>query len=317
MPRVEGEGKGAGKSAGKASKPAAKSGGMVNRTAVGTYKGKLHQRQAGAYGSGGNEAGTRRGPPGREKTQAGPESAGGAEAGAVSGEVPAVGANGEPTGQLDRIECDGQVVDIATLVPDPNNARVHNDRNLDAIKHSLAKYGQRKPIVVRQQDLMVAAGNGTLEAAKALGWTKLAASVRPMTDEEFTGYGLADNRTAELAKWNFEVVARLDKLMSEQGESTMIGWSPDELEVLRAADWTPPPVDEGAQFSGNGDGSASEPLMVSFTPDQYEIVGAAIAAVREGRASPNGEPVEADQAEALVAICRDWFGEDEEVTEDA
>jgi ParB-like chromosome segregation protein Spo0J len=39
-------------------------------------------------------------------------------------------------------------IQISTLIPDPNNARKHNEKNLSAIKGSLAKFGQQKPIVV-------------------------------------------------------------------------------------------------------------------------------------------------------------------------
>ena len=135
------------------------------------------------------------------------------------------------------------IVDIETLVPDPVNARLHPERNLEAIMDSLCAYGQMKPLVVREETNIVVAGNGTLEAAKKLGWTKIAAAVNPMTDVDAAGYGLADNRSAELAKWDFEVVARLDKLMQEQGHDN-IGWSVDELTVLRTTDWKDVPIED-------------------------------------------------------------------------
>ncbi len=138
------------------------------------------------------------------------------------------------------------VVDIDTLIPDPNNARLHPDRNLESIMDSLALYGQLHPLVVRKTSRVVIAGNGRLEAAKKLGWTKIAANFTDLSEADAVGYGLADNRTAELAKWDFEIIARLDKLVEEQtGFSHMIGWSTDEIEVLRQADWTPPEATGG------------------------------------------------------------------------
>lgn len=155
-------------------------------------------------------------------------------------------------GKVNHIECDGQVVAIESLVPDPMNARLHPERNLEAIRESLRLYGQRKPLVVRSENRMVAAGNGTLEAAKQLGWTQIAVSMRPMTDAVFMGFALADNRTAELAKWDFEVVAKLDALKRELGDATMPGWTTDELEVLRAADWTPPQAGDDSEHGDEG-----------------------------------------------------------------
>jgi DNA modification methylase len=98
---------------------------------------------------------------------------------------------------------------IEELHPDPANARKHNQKNLDAIKASLHAYGQRKPIVVQMQGMIVRAGNGTLEAAKALGWTHLAAVVIDEDNATASQFAIADNRTGELAEWDTETLATL------------------------------------------------------------------------------------------------------------
>ena len=133
-----------------------------------------------------------------------------------------------------NIQCDGEVILLSELKLDPMNARLHPETNLKAIKESLAIYGQRSPLVVRQQDLVIAAGNGRWRAMKELGWTHCAATIRPMTDVEFIGFGLADNRSAELAKWDIEVVARLDRLLEEKNHQARPGWSLADLKILRA-----------------------------------------------------------------------------------
>ena len=97
---------------------------------------------------------------------------------------------------------------IADLTLDPNNARAHDDKNLKAIEGSLTEFGQRKPIVIDQNNVIVA-GNGTVTAAKALGWTDIEV-VRVPADwdaDRIKAFALADNRTAELATWNQEVMA--------------------------------------------------------------------------------------------------------------
>ena len=58
---------------------------------------------------------------------------------------------------------------------DPANLRLHDDENIAAIKGSLARFGQRKPIVVNREGNVIEAGNGTWAAAKSLGWPKIAA----------------------------------------------------------------------------------------------------------------------------------------------
>jgi DNA modification methylase len=103
-------------------------------------------------------------------------------------------------------------VPCADLDLDPSNARRHPEPNLEAIKGSLRVYGQRKPVVVNRRTGIIEAGNGTLQAALALGWSHLAAVY--VDDDPMTaaGFSIADNRTAELAEWDREA---LDKLLGE------------------------------------------------------------------------------------------------------
>lgn len=95
-----------------------------------------------------------------------------------------------------------ETVSVDSLTPDPDNARAHSEKNLNAIKASLEKFGQRRPLVVTA-DSIVLAGNGTLDAAKQLGWKEIAITRTPIdwTYEQARAYSLADNRTAELASW--------------------------------------------------------------------------------------------------------------------
>ena len=100
-----------------------------------------------------------------------------------------------------------QTIRIDDLKPDPQNARTHDEQNLSAIAGSLREFGQRKPIVITSQNI-IAAGNGTVEAAKSLGWTEIEA-VRVPADwdaDRIKAFALADNRTAELAQWNKQIL---------------------------------------------------------------------------------------------------------------
>jgi ParB-like chromosome segregation protein Spo0J len=101
-----------------------------------------------------------------------------------------------------------ETLQIKDLTPDLNNARQHDDKNLKAIQGSLKEFGQRKPIVITEEGVIVA-GNGTVEAAKRLGWLEIQAVRVPgdWTAEQTKAFALADNRTAELASWNSIVLA--------------------------------------------------------------------------------------------------------------
>lgn len=94
---------------------------------------------------------------------------------------------------------------ISRLHLDPSNARKHSEKNLSAIKGSLVKFGQQKPIVV-DENYVVVAGNGTLEAAKALGWDKIDVVQTDLTGIDKTAFALADNKTTDLSEWDDDVL---------------------------------------------------------------------------------------------------------------
>lgn len=95
------------------------------------------------------------------------------------------------------------------LTLDPTNARKHSEANIAAIQASLSMFGQRRAAVIRDSGLVLA-GNGMVEAAIRLGWDKIAVTVVPddWTETEARAFALADNRTAELAEWDQDVLAQ-------------------------------------------------------------------------------------------------------------
>jgi len=120
-----------------------------------------------------------------------------------------------------------ETIPIDAISPDPANARKHGRRNIDAIKSSLRRFGQQKPIVVDTAGT-VRAGNGTLEAARALGWTHIQIVRSDLPAMELTAYAITDNRTAELAQWDTEILAKL----AGDGELGDVGFEQDELKLL-------------------------------------------------------------------------------------
>lgn len=129
-------------------------------------------------------------------------------------------------------------VSVDSLAPDPKNARKHNARNLKAIEYSLATYGQRKPVVVNRRTGQLEAGHGTLEAARALGWDQIAAVMVDDDAKTAVGYGIADNRSAELGQWDFEVLG--DLMRGEVADIIPdLGWLDYEASPILAAEWRP------------------------------------------------------------------------------
>ena len=124
-------------------------------------------------------------------------------------------------------------INIAELDLDPANVRRHDAANLDAIRGSLKRFGQQKPIVVNEKGVVIA-GNGTLTAARALGWDRIKIVRTELMGSEATAFAIADNRTAELATWDDgALVEQLSALELEDGALLeAAGFSSKELEGM-------------------------------------------------------------------------------------
>ena len=166
----------------------------------------------------------------------------------------------------------------AELTADPRNARKHGERNLAAVRASLERFGQRKPIVVRAG--VVVAGNATLHETVALGRSHVAvANADDLTADEARAYGVSDNRTAELAEWD---AAELALARDELGEDALIGFTAAEIDEM-----LPPPEEplrEGWGDPGADAGTTPRDVVVYVgllvrDVDAYEaLLGAAMRA---------------------------------------
>lgn len=130
---------------------------------------------------------------------------------------------------------DTKLVPIGMLESDPDNVRTHGKRNREAISRSLARFGQRKPLVVRttgDDTYTVVAGNGTLEALRSLDVTEVDVAIVPGDWDGATAraYAIADNRTAELAGWDEDALRlQLDSLQGTWGDVEDLGFSVSDL----------------------------------------------------------------------------------------
>jgi len=95
-------------------------------------------------------------------------------------------------------------VPISELSEDPENANAHSERGREALVAAFTEFGQRKPIVVRREGMIVEAGNGTLAALRSAGWTHLACVVCDDDEQKARAFAIADNQTARLSAWDFD-----------------------------------------------------------------------------------------------------------------
>jgi DNA modification methylase len=142
---------------------------------------------------------------------------------------------------------------LTDLISDPQNARTHGERNLALIESSLREVGAGRSIVV-DEDGTILAGNATVAAAARAGLSRvrivdtdgtelIAVRRSGLTDNQKRRLTLFDNRAAELADWDTEVLASLadDLDLSDL-------WDSDELTELLGSldDATSPLTDPDA-----------------------------------------------------------------------
>jgi DNA modification methylase len=125
-----------------------------------------------------------------------------------------------------------KLVPLDDLHQDPGNVRTHGERNMEAIRESLAQFGQVEPLVVQEKTGRVIGGNGRLEAMTQLGWDECEVVRLDLDDQRATALGIALNRTADLAGWDESGLATLLEALREEDALEGVGYTDDDLDEL-------------------------------------------------------------------------------------
>ena len=125
---------------------------------------------------------------------------------------------------------------VADLAPYAKNARQHPPEQIDQIAASMERFGFTIPMLVAE-DGMIIAGHGRLMAAAQLGLAEVPVMVaRGWSEEDRRLYTLADNRLAEIAEWDPEMLRiEIGELRADFGieDMSLIGFSAEDLaEIL-------------------------------------------------------------------------------------
>lgn len=147
------------------------------------------------------------------------------------------------------------ITHLKDLTADPTNARRHNPRNVGMIEDALHEVGAARSIVIDEGG-RVLAGNATMEAAAAAGIEKvqvvdadgatlIAVRRTGLTEQQKRRLALFDNRAAELAEWDAEMLAGL---LTEDALVVDGLFTDKELNEIGAASPSPPATDAEAQL---------------------------------------------------------------------
>ena len=129
-----------------------------------------------------------------------------------------------------------QNVPITSVKPYEKNPRF-NDDAVDAVAKSIKEFGWQQPIVT-DKDMTVICGHTRLKAAERLGLTEVPVIIADnLTPEQVKAYRIADNKTGELAEWNYDLLPfEIKDLQDANFDLSLLGFDTDELDKLLNGD---------------------------------------------------------------------------------
>jgi DNA modification methylase len=122
---------------------------------------------------------------------------------------------------------------VESLRPYAGNARTHSRKQIRQIAKSIERFGFCNPVLIDDQGQIIA-GHGRVAAAKLLGIESVpTVRLAHLGDVEKRAYILADNRLAEKAGWDREILAiELQALVNLQFEVELTGFETAEVDLI-------------------------------------------------------------------------------------
>lgn len=115
---------------------------------------------------------------------------------------------------------------IGDIIPYENNPR-KNEAAVEAVAKSIKEFGFKVPIIVDCENVIVA-GHTRLKAAEKLGLEVVPViKADDLSEEQIKAFRLADNKTAELAEWDF---SKLEEELESISELDMSAFGFESLE---------------------------------------------------------------------------------------
>jgi len=188
----------------------------------------------------------------------------------------------------------------AELIPYAHNARRHSGEQIAQLMDSIAEFGFTNPVLT-DGGRGVIAGHGRLIAAQRLGLeTVPVIELAHLSENQKRAYILADNRLAELAGWDDDLL-REELLHLRQDDPDLlglVGFAQAELDALFAND-----VSEAA-FPDLPDGDKSPFQQMTFIVHEAQAptVHDALARAKRDQTEAPGENKNSN-GNALYRIC--------------
>lgn len=192
-----------------------------------------------------------------------------------------------------------ELMETDTLIPYARNSHSHSEEQVTQLAASIHEFGFCAPILI-DGDNQIIAGHGRVMAAKKLKLeTVPCRRLEHLSDAQKRAYVIADNRLAENATWDEELLANeLSDLFADEFEVDLLGFNPSELEKQMGfhVDEIEPP------HLASGDREPFRQMTFSLHDEQYETIQEAMEKAKsdgggESELNPNSN------GNLLACIC--------------
>jgi len=163
---------------------------------------------------------------------------------------------------------------IERLIPYARNARTHSDSQIAQIAGSIREFGFNNPVLVDSQAGIIA-GHGRVLAARKLGLGEVPVIILDhLSETQKRAYILADNKLAENAGWDDEMLALELKALGDDGvDPELLGFAEDELLRLLGEVETAPGLTDEDAVPEVGETPVSKPGDVWFMGNHRVMCG--------------------------------------------
>jgi DNA modification methylase len=122
---------------------------------------------------------------------------------------------------------------VASLRPYSRNARTHSKKQIRQIANSIERFGFTNPVLIGDDDRIIA-GHGRVEAAKLLNFDRVPTlRLSHLSGAERRAYILADNKLAQNAGWDREILAlELQDLCDLDFDVDLTGFAVAEIDMI-------------------------------------------------------------------------------------
>jgi DNA modification methylase len=151
-----------------------------------------------------------------------------------------------PTALTPRSTENIEVLPVGQLKPYPHNARTHSRKQIRQIAESIRRFGFTNPVLIDDAGQIIA-GHGRVEAAKLIGLAGVPTlKISHLSEVDKRAYILADNRLAEKAGWDREILGiELQALIDLDFPVELTGFETSDIDIL---------LDDAAEASGGATG---------------------------------------------------------------